>query len=136
MWVQIPPETLEFFHMKKLSMELASGKSVILLGCLHVPEIIQEGTCDVFLPLKTCDLKRVQLYLTKCSERESLSIKMCCINIHLKIDQFTFNKYCICKWLYMVLHTFRIKCCTTKFVYVFACIHRTHPKFSNENYVV
>ena len=29
------------------------------------------------------------------SERESESIKMCCINIHLTVNPFTFNKYCI-----------------------------------------
>ena len=38
------------------------------------------------------------------------SIKMYWINIHLTIGPF--NDYSICTWL---LHTFRIKCCTTNY---------------------
>ena len=47
-------------------------------------------------------LKCIKLYLTMFSEREPNfserepgSKKMCCINIHLTVNPFTFNKYCI-----------------------------------------
>ena len=39
-------------------------------------------------------VKKTIFYKTK-SEKKSLSTKICCINIHLAINPFTFNKYCI-----------------------------------------
>jgi hypothetical protein len=38
-----------FFHVKKLSMQLAYGTSVVLLRFLFVPEIIHGETTEVFL---------------------------------------------------------------------------------------
>ena len=51
----------------------------------------------VFKPVKFATLtwKCIKLYLTTFSNRESQSIKICYINVHLNIDLFTFNKYCI-----------------------------------------
>ena len=50
---------------------------------------------------KTNDLMCIKLYLIKNQKVSYKSMKMYCIIIHLNIDLFTFNKYCICKLLYM-----------------------------------
>ena len=45
----------------------------------------------LFLILQTFHY-RSNLYLTKNSEKESKRIKMCCINIHLTVNPFTFSR--------------------------------------------
>ena len=63
---------------------------------------------------------------------------MCCINIHLTVYRFIFNKYCICLLLFtIVTHDIRIKRCTTKYFFGInftdMLIHTMHPKMNNAN---
>ena len=83
------------------------------------------------------------IYLTKFSERKSENIymytKLYCINIHLTMNPSTFNKYCIYKLLFMIVHTIRIKRWSTKcfsvgtnstHLLMYSNIHR---RFNNAN---
>ena len=77
------------------------------------------------------------------SERESKSMKMCGINIHLTIHPFTFNKYFISKLLYMIVINYQNKTLYNKVLFdtylmalvMFSRIHRTNPMFNNKNKV-
>ena len=65
-----------------------------------------------------------QCVLQKFSEMKSESFKMCCINIHLTVSPFTFNKYCIYLLVYMTVTYCQNKMLYNKFyrfVDVYGC---------------
>ena len=124
------------------------------LNCFYFQESVEEGidyeTKKVsfilqfqFICIYTC-LKCIKLYLTTFSERDSQSIKMCCINVHFNVDLITFNKYCICKLLYIIVSHYQNKLLLNNFFFstlftdllMFSCIHRAHPKVNGSNLVV
>ena len=63
------------------------------------------------------------------------------MNINLSVNAFTFNTDCICKLLYIIFTHYQNKTLyngvffSTHFMIllIFSDIHRTHPKFNNEN---
>ena len=71
-----------------------------------------------FLTFPSAVSKCINLYLTKFSERESESIKMCCINIYLIGNPFTFNKYFTCKLLYMIVSHYQSKTLYNKVFFI------------------
>ena len=61
------------------------------------------------LPWSVNIVKYIKVYKCmsyKISRNRIRKYKMCCINFHLIVDPFTFNKYCIhaCTLFYMILH--------------------------------
>ena len=54
-------------------------------------------------------IKCIKLYFTKISEKETRSIKMCCINIHFSVNPFTFSVDCLCKYVYIIVTHYQNK---------------------------
>ena len=86
----------------------------------------------------TIKLKCIKLYLKKFSKRKSESSKMHFINIHFTINPSSFNKYCIYKFLYMIVTYCQNKTLYNKvFQYkfmallMFSHIHRPHKIMQN-----
>ena len=60
---------------------------------LHTIDIIKDDNCD----------RTLFKFSTNFSDRESESVKKCWIDIHLNVDLFSFNKYCLYKLVHMIV---------------------------------
>ena len=90
------------------------------------------------IPFKKFSMVRVKVYKAiKFCERKSKSKEMCCINSsfdQLIINPTTFNKYCKCKLLYMIVTHYQNKMLYNKLFFnakvmallMFLHIHGTH----------
>ena len=85
-------------------MQLTQNNQVTpLKNNLNTSGNVSRYSLHAFSPPHLSCLKMYKLYLTNFQKRYPKVTKMCCTNIHLIVNPLTFNKYCMCNLLYIVI---------------------------------